>query len=142
MLTAILAFFTALPSLVNGVNAFTAKYFDTKVQLYAARVGGDVAIAKAMLLAEAQANSAKVSWIAALAQNPAMMFIVIGFALPFIIFEWKCVVYDIVWMSGTTSTDPIKGQLADWASTILNGIFITTTGVGVAHAFINRKQGT
>lgn len=139
MITAILAFFQAVPSIMNGFNAFTAKYFDVKLQMYTARVGGDVAVAKAMLLAEVQNNQTKVNWLLAIASNPVLLFIVLGFAMPFIIFEWKCVVYDNVWMHGATSTDPIRGQIADWADTIIKGIFVTSTGIGVAHTWINRK---
>jgi hypothetical protein len=139
MITAFLAFFQALPALMNGFTAFTSKYFDVKLKMYTARIGGDVTAAKAMLLAEVQNNQTKVGWLQAIASNPVLLFIVLGFAMPYIIFEWKCIVYDIVWMHGTTSTDPIKGQLADWANIILSGIFVTSAGIGAVHAWINRK---
>jgi hypothetical protein len=128
-----------IPGISSAVQAIANGWFNAKVQMYAARVGGDVDVAKTMLMAEVQTNQTKVSWLMAIASNPVLLFIVLGFSLPLIIFEWKCIVYDIVWMHGTTSTDPIRGQLADWATVILSGIFVTSTGIGVAHTWINRK---
>jgi hypothetical protein len=139
MITAILAFLQAVPALMNGFTAFTSKYFDVKLKTYTARVGGDVTVAKAMLLAEVQNNQTKIGWLQAIASNPVLLFIVLGFAMPFIIYEWQAIVWDKVVMHGTTRTDPITGPLADWANIILSGIFVTSTGIGAAHAWINRK---
>jgi hypothetical protein len=81
-----------------------------------------------------------VNWLTAIASNPVLLFIVLGFAMPYIIYEWQCIVYDTVWMHGETHTNPITGNLADWGNIILSGIFITSTGVGIAHTIINKKD--
>jgi len=133
-------FLGMIPGIASIVSAITTAWFNSKVQIYQAKTGCMRDVAVAAIQAEVQNNQAKVSWITALASNPVMMFIVVGFAMPFIIYEWQAIVYDKVWMHGTTSTDPITGPLADWASIILSGIFITSTGIGVAHAVINRKD--
>jgi hypothetical protein len=138
VLTAFFALLQAIPSLVNGINAFASKYYDAKTQMYAARVGGDVEVAKAMLIAEAQSNAAKASWMQTVASSPVLSFVVVGFAFPFIFYLNKVIVYDIC--LGLGSTPVLKYQLlTDWGNVILSGIFITTAGVGVAHSFINRK---
>lgn len=131
----LLGLIPGISSLIQGV---TAAWFNSKVQLYQAKMGVAREVAVAAIQAEVANNQAKVSWIMALASNPAMMFIVVGFAMPFIIYEWKAIAYDKVWMGGATTTDVIAGPLADWANIILSGIFVTSTVVGGAHAIVNR----
>lgn len=138
MLTAILAFFQAVPALLGGVTAFVNKYYDAKVQMYAARIGGDVDAAKAMLSAEQQANALKVSWLSVVASSPVLAFVVVGFAFPFIFYLNKVIIYDIC--LGLGSTPILKwDQLTMWGDTIIKGIFITTGGVGAVTAWVNRK---
>jgi hypothetical protein len=139
MLTSILAFFQALPAIMGGINNFTNRYYDAKVQLYAARTNGDVEAAKAMLAAEQQANALKVSWLQAVGHSPVLAFIVIGFAFPFIFYLNKVIVYDICLGLGSTPT--LKwDQLNIWGDTIIKGIFITTGGVASVTAWVNRKD--
>lgn len=135
-----MALIGAIPVLGQIVTSIMTSFFNARVNMYTARTGVSRDVAVAAIQAQIADNQAKAGWITALASNPIMMLIVVGFALPFIVFEWKCVVIDIVWMGGTTSTPPIKGQLADWANVILGGIFISSTGMGVAHAIVNRLK--
>lgn len=138
MLTAILALFQALPAITGGITSFINKYYDAKVQMYAARIGGDVEAAKAMLSAEQAANASKVSWLAEVASSPVLSFIVVGFAFPFIFYLNKVIIYDIC--LGLGSTPILKwDQLTMWGDTIIKGIFITTGGVGAVTAWVNRK---
>jgi len=127
-----------IPGISQVVQAITTAWFNTKVQMYQARAGVTKETAIAAIQAEVQNNQTKVSWITALAGNPIMMMIVVGFSMPYIIYEWQCIVIDTVWNHGTTYTNPIQGNLADWSNIILSGIFVTSTGVGIAHAVINR----
>ena len=129
-----------IPGFLSLATAITNKAFDSKVAMYQARTGAARDVAVATIQAEVANNQTKVNWIVALASNPVMLFIVVGFAMPFIIYEWQAIVWDKVIMKGTTSTDFIEGPLADWAKIILTGIFVTSTGMGVAHAFLNRKD--
>lgn len=139
MISAILAFFTSLPALVNGFTAFSDKYFDTKVKMLAAKIGGDVEMAKAMLIAEVQNNQTKVGWLSVVAGSPILSFVVVGFAFPFIFYLNKVVVWDICLGLGTTPA--LKYDLlTNWGGIIISGIFVTTTGVGAVQAWVNRPK--
>lgn len=138
MFTAILAFFQALPAITGGISAFVNKYYDAKVQMYAARIGGDVEAAKAMLSAELGANALKASWLAVVASSPILSFVVVGFAFPFIFYLNKVIVYDIC--LGLGSTPPLKYELlTQWGGIIISGIFITTGSVAAVQTYVNRK---
>ena len=138
MFTAILAFFQAVPSILGGVTAFVNKYYDAKVQMYTARIGGDVEGAKALLAAEQAANAAKTNWLQVIASSPVLAFIVVGFAFPFIFYINKVIVYD--YCLGLGSTPTIKYDLlVQWGDTIIKGIFVTTGGVAAVTAWVNRK---
>lgn len=139
MIGAVLAFINMIPGINTMITGITTAFFNSKVQMYQARWGVARDVAVAAIQAEAQSNEAKVNWILALAKNPVMQFIVFGFAMPYIIYEWKAIVYDKVWMAGHASTDPITGPLLDWSNIILTGIFVTSMGIGVSHAIVNKQ---
>lgn len=139
MITAILAFFQAIPAITGGINNFTNKYYDAKVQLFAARVHGDVDAAKAMLVAEVQNNQTKVGWLQAVGSSPILSFVVVGFAFPFIFYLNKVIVYDIC--LGLGSTPMLKYDvLTQWGGVIIGGLFVTTGAVGAVQTYVNRKQ--
>lgn len=138
MIAAIIAFIQAIPAITGGINNFTNKYYDAKVQLYAARVHGDVDAAKAMLLAEVQNNQTKVGWLSVVATSPILSFVVVGFAFPFIFYLNKVIVYDICLGLGSTPT--IKYDvLTQWGGVIIGGLFVTTGAVGAVQTYVNRK---
>lgn len=140
-MTVLLGLLTYIPGLLNLIGTLQKNWFDARVQLYQVRMGTTRDVAIAAINAEVTNNQTKVNWILALAQNPIMMMIVVGFALPWIILEWKVVVYDNVWAHwGEYYTPEIKSNVGDWAGIILTGIFVSGTGIGVAHAFLNRSK--
>jgi hypothetical protein len=140
MISAILAFITSLPALVNGANAFASKYFDTKAQLVASRLGADVNVIRAAMTQAGVEAQARVAGLQVIASSKVLLFLVVGFALPFMIYEWQCIVYDKVWMHGLTKTDPIIGNLADWGQTIIVSLFGSGTAVTMTHMYFNRNK--
>lgn len=137
----ILAILNMIPGVSSLIQFVVGKLYDSKVAMYQTRWGVTRDVAVAAIQAQAPLAQAQVSWIMALAQNPVMMGVVVGFALPWIILEWKVIVYDNVWAHwGQYMTDPVKGVIGDWGNTILAGIFITGGGLGVAHAVFNKKD--
>ncbi len=140
MLTAILAFFQAVPAIAGGINNFTNKYYDAKVQITTARIGGDRDVAKQMVSGIVTEGQTRVEFLRTVSQSKALMFLIVGFALPFMGYVWKIVVYDIIWMAGTVATDPIKGNVADWGGVIIASIFGSGTVLGVGQMYFNRRE--
>lgn len=144
MLTAILAFFQAIPAITGGINNFVSKYYDAKVQITTARIGGDVDIAKALVSGVVAEGGVRVEFLKTVSQSKFLMILVGGFALPWIAYEWKVVLWDnmlclaVYGVTGFTPT--IKGLVADWAGVILAGIFGTGSVMAVGQMFFNRKQ--
>jgi hypothetical protein len=138
MLTGILAFFQAIPAITGGINNFVSHYFDAKVQITAARIGGDVDVAKSMVSGVVAEGQTRVELLKAVGQSKFLMVLIGGFAAPFMIYVWKVVVFDIVLRLGVT--DPIKGNVADWGGVIIASIFGAGTVLGVGQMYFNRKQ--
>ncbi len=136
----IMTLLNLIPGVANVVQTITTAWFNSKVQMYQAKTGTTRDIAIAAITAEVQNNQTKVSWITALAGNPVMMMVVVGFALPWIIYEWQAIVVDTVWNRGTTFTPEIKGLFASFGNVILTGIFVTSTGVGIFHSWMAHKD--
>lgn len=144
MLTAILAFLQAIPSLVHGVEAFTQSYFDAKVKITTARVGGDVEVAKQLVTGLVAEGQTRVEFLRTVSQSKFLMWLVGGFATPWIIYEWKVVTWDNMvcfWIYGVYGFTPaIKGLVADWAGWILGGIFGTGGVMAAGQMFFNRRE--
>lgn len=138
MITGILAFFQAIPSIVHGFEAFTKAHYDAKVKITAARIGGDVDVAKQIVSGVIAEGQTRVEFLRVISQSKFLMFIVGGFAVPWIAYEWKVVVWDT--MLGLGVTGPVKGLVADWSGIILAGIFGTGGAMAVGQMFFNRKE--
>lgn len=144
MLTAILAFFQALPSIVHGFEAFTKAHYDAKVRITTARIGGDVGVAKSMVTGIVAEGQTRVEFLKTISQSKFLMCLVGGFAIPWIVYEWKVVVFDNMlcpYVYGKACfTNPITGLVAEWAGVILAGIFGTGSVMAVGQMFFNRRE--
>ncbi len=144
MITAILAFFQAIPAITGGINNFVSKYYDAKVQITAARIGGDVNVAKALVAGVQAEGQTRVEFLKAVSQSKFLMCLVGGFALPWIAYEWKVVLWDnmlcftLYGVYGFTPT--IKGVVGEWAGLIIGGIFGTGSVMAVGQMFFNRRE--
>lgn len=143
-LTAILAFFQAVPSLMNGLTAFQKSYFDSKVKITTARIGGDVTVATQMVTGIVAEGTTRVEFLRIVAQSPFLMYLVGGFATPWILYEWKVVLWDKIvckWVLGEFGfTPPVTGTVGDWAGVIIAGIFGTGGVMAVGQMYFNRKE--
>lgn len=144
MITAILAFFQAIPALVHGVEAFTKSYYDAKVKITTARIGGDVDVAKQIVSGVVAEGQTRVEFLKVVSQSKFLMFLVGGFAIPWIAYEWKVVLWDnmlcftLYGVYGFTPT--IKGVVGEWAGLIIGGIFGTGSVMAVGQMFFNRRE--
>lgn len=138
MLTGILAFFQAVPALMGGITNFTNKYYDAKVQITTAQIGGDVKVAEQLVSGVVKEGETRVEFLKAVGQSKFLSFLIGGFAAPFMIYIWKVVVWDIVLQWG--ATDAIRGNVAEWGGLIIASIFGSATVMGAGHLFFNRKK--
>jgi hypothetical protein len=138
-----------IPGLSSLVQNVTTAWFNTKVQLASARLGVDRDVAVAMLKAAAQEEMTNAHKLSIIASNPLLTFLLVAFALPYAFFEWKGVFIDkvigpgciwythICWIG---ETDPLKGVLADWSTTIMTFLFGAPTAMGIGKMWFGRNK--
>lgn len=127
-----------IPGLENVAAKIAGYAFDAKVKMFQARTGADRDVAVQALRSAALESHASAERLKIVAGSWLLTALVVGFALPLVVFEWKVVVVDIVFKAGTT--DPIKGQVADWAQVIIASLFGSTSAVTLGSMWLNRKQ--
>jgi hypothetical protein len=138
MFTAIIAFVQAIPSLVHGVEVFTKTYYDAKVKITTARIGGDTEVAKAIVSGVQMEGQTRVEFLRVVSQSKFLMFLLGGFALPWMVHEWKIVIWDN--MLGLGVTKPIGGTVGEWGGVIIASIFGSSTAAAIGQMYFNRKE--
>lgn len=130
-----------IPGIAKIVEALTNSYFNAKVTMTTARIGGDVNVARALIQASAQSEATGVERLKVLSGSWPLVMLVVGFALPWIIYEWKVVVWDVVFAHYTHgTTDVIRGNVGDWAGVIIASLFGSSTVLAAGHMYFNRNK--
>lgn len=141
MFMAILALIPGLSTLVTSV---TTAYFNAKVQLVKARIGGDTAMATKLVQGAAAADHENTSRLGIMANNKWLTIMLMGFSMPFMFYVWKIVVWDIILspilLGHTGMTDPIKGEVAAWATTIIGFLFGSSTTLAIGKMWFGRDK--
>jgi hypothetical protein len=127
-----------IPGAMSLIQNVTNALYNAKVQITMAQLQCDRDKAVALINERAAATHDRVTALQAIAASSLLTYLVIAFAAPLVIYEWKVIVVDIVFQAGTT--DPIRGQVADWATSIIYSIFGGVAGISVASMFA--KQGS
>lgn len=155
MISGLLSLISFIPGVLGLIQKYETAKFNAKVQIYQARTGAVRDVAVTALQTAALTEHENTSKLAIFASNPVMTFLLVGFATPLVLFIWKVVVIDIVVGPGSIhlfgwtlfswegNTDPIRGQVADWATTIIGFLFGSGTVMGVtkmAGAWLNKKE--
>lgn len=140
MIAAIIAFFNMIPGLSSLITSLTTTYFNSKVKLTTARLGGDVAVATAVVTAAAKVDETSVDRLKVIGGSWMLSFLTVGFSLPYILWEWQAVVYDKLWMDGLHKTDPLGGDLSAWATVIIGCLFGSGTVLTAGHMYFNRDK--
>jgi hypothetical protein len=131
----LLALLGAIPGIGSIVTFVVGKVFDAKVSIATAKIGGDKETAVAIVQASEKAEQHRVAGLGVIAGSSILTILLVAFAGPLVIFIWKVVVWDIVLGLGTT--DPIKGQVAEWANTIIYSIFGSGTVLATSRMTLN-----
>lgn len=138
----IMSIFMSLIGLIPGLTSLFAAIakarYDAQVAIIQARTGADAETAGKLVYAAAVEAHEATARLSVIAGSTILLLIVAGFATPLIIFEWKVIVWDKV--LGWGSTDPLTGLVADWANTIIAGVFGAPTALALGHMYYNRKQ--
>lgn len=144
MLSALFAFLQAIPSIVHGFEAFTKAHYDAKVKITQARVGGDRDVAVAIVNASAAEGANRNEFLRTVASSRFLQWLVGLWSGPWIIYEWKAVVWDNIvhkFFWGVYGFTPeLQGLVASHAWIILTGIFGTGGVMAAGHLFFNRKE--
>ncbi len=129
---------------MGGINNFVSKYFDAKVQITAARIGGDTAIAKAMVSGVVAEGQVRVSFLDTVGHSKFLMILIGSFAFPWVVYEWKVVLYDNIispaYFGYPGFTNAIGGHVGDWGGVIITAIFGSATVASVGQMYFNRKN--
>lgn len=141
----ILALIGMIPGLMNLINGFQTAYFDAKVRIYMARTGAERDVAVAAVQAIALADHETTARLSIIASNKVLLTILVLLIAPVIFFEWQVILVDKLWCGYwhlECSTDPITGQVADWANVIIASVTGSGTALGVAKVFANFSQSS
>lgn len=127
-----------IPGLSSLVTAFTTAYFNAKVRITTAQIGGDTTVATQLVKASSQDYATNVDRWKTYAASKWMMLLIFLFAMPWIIIEWKVVVWDIVLGLGVTM--PVRGEIGSWGHIIIISLFGSGTSLAVGHLYFNRSK--
>lgn len=133
-----LALLGSLPVIGNIITAITTAFFNSKVELTKARLGVDRDVAVSIVKAAAQQEHENTTRLGVFASNKILVFLLIGFALPLMAFEWKVIVWDKLLSWG--STDPISGQVANWGNTIIYFLFGSPVVMSLGKLWFGRDK--
>lgn len=131
-----LAFLGALPIIGTALTAFFNAMFNAKVEITKAKIGGDTAVATALVKASETKAHEDTARLGIFASNKFLTALLITAAIPLVGYEWKVYVYDS--MLGWGSTEAVKGQVADWGNTVWYFLFGAPTAMGIGKMWFSR----
>lgn len=132
-----MTFLATLLSFIPGVLSIIQGWQRQKADVELARVEAAKATGEAAVAAAAQESAGRARTWGVIGASSLLTWLVILLALPIAWFEWKVVVWDTVLQLGTT--EPIKGQVADWMNTIIASLFGSSTVLAVAQLWWTTK---
>lgn len=127
-----------IPGLSSLAQSFITAFYNSKVMITTAKIGGDTAVATALIKAESTDYATNVDRLKVIASSKVLMFLIVGFAFPWIIMEWKVIVWDTILGWGVTA--PIRGTIGDWGGLIISCLFGAGTAMHVGGLYFNRKD--
>lgn len=139
-----IAFITAIAAMIPGigniVTSLTNSFFNAKVAMVQARTGADASVASQLVSAAALSEQTAVARLSVIAGSWVLSFLTLGFAVPYMVYAWQCIVYDKIIMHGLTKTDALGGDLSAWGATIIACLFGSGTVLTAGHMYFNRDK--
>jgi len=133
-----LALLGIIPGLGNLIQFIVGKVYDSKVSIIQAKLGVNREVAVKMLESAVAAEHENTAKLQIYASSTLLTLLLVGFSIPILAFEWKVIVWDIT--LGLGSTDPIRGQVAEWANTIIAFLFGSATVNSVAKMWFSKDR--
>jgi len=137
-----LALLSLIPGIGTVVQGILGALFDAKVRIVQAKTGADRDAAVGLLKAAEVEAHERTAALAIIAGNKLLTLLVIAFATPLVLYEWQVIVIDKLWcgaLSLNCSTDPIKGDVAERAKTIITFIFGAPAATTIGKMWFARK---
>jgi hypothetical protein len=144
-----LALLGAIPIIGQMITGVMTAMFNAKVKITQAKIGGDRDVAVELVKKAQLDRHDDVTALSIFASNPLLSFLLIGFAAPLVIYIWKIIVVDKILGPGCLplhsfcwkgNTDPITGDVADWAKTIIAFLFGSGTTMALGKMWFNRDK--
>lgn len=153
MISAIIAFFTAIPSIVGGVTAFTTAFYNAKVQITQAKIGGDVEAAKSIVTAAATEQEARVNTLKVVAGSKVLLWVFTLYLVPPGLYRAKIYLidkligpgsFDLLWIWPITwdgNTDQLgNGDIGSSDHLIISFMFGSATALALGHMWFTRPD--
>ena len=151
MFTGLLSIISMIPGIGKVVQFCVGKFFDAKVSITTKRLGVDRDTAVALIQGAGKADHENTARLSIFAKNKALTFLVVGFATPLVILFAKIIIIDKLIGPGSVDffgwhyawagrTDPLTGQVAQWANTIIYSLFGSSTVMGLGKMWFNRNK--
>jgi hypothetical protein len=126
-----------IPGLSTLVSSVTTAFFNAKVQITQARIGGDRDVAVKLVSAAAAQEHENTARLGIIASNKLLTILLITAAIPLIGYEWKIYVWDT--MLGWGTTNRVTGQVAEWGNTVWYFLFGSPTVMGLGKMWFSRQ---
>lgn len=132
------ALLSLIPGVASVAEGISKAWFDTKVRLVTARIGGDRDVAVSLVEAAAKQEHENTNKLSIIASNKFLTILLITAAIPLVGYEWKVIVWDT--MLGLGSTPAVKGQVAEWGNTVWYFLFGTPAIMSLGKMWFSRDK--
>jgi len=140
MLSILGSLISVIPGVTTLLTTVSEKAFDARVKLTQAKTGADRDVAIEIVRAATKEEELSTTRLQVAAGSKILLFLIVGFALPWIFYEWRVVFYDNVWLGGAGDTPAIRGQVGEWGGVIIASLFGSATAVTLGSMWFNRRQ--
>lgn len=124
-------------ALIPGVTKLLSAIFDARVRMTAAQIGGDVEKARQIVAASQAEGAQAVERLRIIGQSRMLTLLVLAFAIPLAVFWCKVLLWDKV--LGLGVTDPLTGQVGEWANQLIWFIFGAPAAMSIARMVMGGK---